>query len=301
MSVRYSSFSGLEVYFWMVNTERVVTETIDSHHHLWRYSIEEFGWIDDAMGLLKRDFLPENLVAAMGEASIDGTVAVQARQTLEETHWLLDAADGCDAIRGVVGWAPIAGSDFAVVLEEIRSRKKLCGLRHVLQAEPDESYMLRPEFNAGIRMLRQYGLAYDILIYERQLPQAIEFVDRHPEQVFVLDHIAKPQIRDGVIGPWAERMCELGKRENVWCKVSGLVTEADWKLWTPESLKPYLDAVVEAFGPQRLMVGSDWPVCLVASSYGRWFKVLNEYFAGFSIAERKAIFGKTAMHVYKLR
>jgi L-fuconolactonase len=273
---------------------------IDSHHHLWKYSAEEYGWIDDAMDVLKRDFLPHDLIATMREAGIDGTVAVQARQTVEETRWLLDLADGCNAIRGVVGWAPIAESDLESVLEELRSHKKLCGLRHVLQAEPDESYMLRPEFDAGIRMLRQYGLVYDILIYERQLPQATELVSRHPEQVFVLDHIAKPLIRDGVVKPWAERIREMAKRENVWCKVSGLVTEADWAAWTPELLKPYLDAVVEAFGPQRLMAGSDWPVCLVASGYGRWFEVLNEYFAGFSAAEREAIFGETAVQVYKL-
>jgi L-fuconolactonase len=274
---------------------------IDSHHHLWRYSTEEYSWINDAMSLLKRDFLPEDLVLAMRETGINGAVAVQARQTLEETRWLLELADGCDAIHGVVGWAPIAAAgDLGTALEELSSCKKLRGLRHVLQAEPDENYMLRPEFNAGIRMLRQYGLAYDVLIYERQLPPAIEFVDRHPEQVFVLDHIAKPLIRDGVVEPWASRLREMGKRENVWCKVSGLVTEADWTLWTLESLKPYLDTVVEAFGPKRLMAGSDWPVCLVASSYGRWFEVLNEYFAEFSPAEREAIFGETAKQVYKL-
>lgn len=272
---------------------------IDSHHHLWRYSASEYGWIDDTMGLLKRDFLPRDLVTVMRESGINGSVAVQARQTLEETHWLLDLASECDAIRGVVGWAPIADREFDGVLDELRGCTKLCGLRHILQAEPD-GYMLLPEFNAGIRMLRQYGLVYDVLVYERQLPQAIEFVDRHPEQVFVLDHIAKPLIRDGVVEPWASRLREMAKRENVWCKVSGLVTEADWKLWTPESLKPYLDTVVEAFGPRRLLAGSDWPVCLVASSYSRWFDVLNDYFAEFSVAEREAIFGETARQVYKL-
>jgi L-fuconolactonase len=284
-----------------MRNEKESSVIIDAHHHLWRYSAEEYGWIDDTMGVLKRDFLPGDLVAATREAGIDGTVAVQARQTVEETDWLLDLADECDAIRGVVGWAPIAGRDFGAVLEALRSRQKLCGLRHVLQAEPDENYMLGSEFNAGISRLRECGLVYDILIYEQQLPQAIEFVDRHPEQVFVLDHIAKPLIRDGILEPWAERMRQMGKRENVWCKVSGLVTEADWKLWSPDSLKPYLDTVVEAFGPQRLLAGSDWPVCLVASSYGRWFEVLHEYFVGFSAAERDAIFGETTMQVYKLR
>ena len=273
---------------------------IDSHHHLWRYSAEEFGWIDDAMDLLKRDFLPQDFVATMRNANVDGSVAVQARQTVEETRWLLELADGCEVISGVVGWAPIAGPELTGVLDEFRGRKKLCGLRHILQAEADEKYMLRPEFNAGIRSLRQYELAYDVLIYERQLPQAIELVDQHPEQVFVLDHIAKPLIRDGIVEPWASRLREMGKRENVWCKVSGLITEGDWGAWTSESLKPYLDTVVEAFGPQRLLAGSDWPVCLVAGSYGRWFQVLDEYFAEYSVSERKAIFGETAVKVYKL-
>lgn len=252
------------------------------------------------MGQLKRDFLPGDLIASMREAKIDGAVAVQARQSLEETRWLLKLAEEYDAIRGVVGWAPIAGKELPGVLDELCGSKRLRGLRHVLQAEPDEQYMLRPDFNTGIRMLLQYGLAYDILIYERQFPQAIEFVDRHPEQVFVLDHIAKPRIRDGVVEPWASRMREISKRENVWCKVSGLVTEADWVSWTPNSLKPYLDTVVDAFGPQRMLAGSDWPVCLVASSYHRWFEVLSEYFAEFSAAEREAIVGKTAIQVYKL-
>ncbi|MBS1798199.1 MAG: amidohydrolase family protein [Acidobacteria bacterium] len=274
--------------------------TIDSHHHLWRYSSEEYGWIDDAMSPLKHDFLPRDLVAVMQEAGIDGSVAVQARQSVEETRWLLKLADECDAIRGVVGWAPIVGSEFPGVLDEFRQRKKLSGLRHILQAEPVD-YMLRSDFNSGIRMLLQYGLAYDVLIYERQLPQAIEFVDRHPEQVFVLDHIAKPRIRDGMVEPWSSMVREMGKRENVWCKVSGLVTEADWTSWTAGLLKPYLDTVVDAFGPQRLLAGSDWPVCLVASGYVRWFEVLNDYFAKFSDAEREAIFGGTAIQVYKLR
>lgn len=273
---------------------------IDSHHHLWQYSAEEYGWIDDAMGLLKRDFLPRDLNAVMQAAGIDGSVAVQARQTVEETDWLLSLADEYAAIRGVVGWAPISGGDLPAILDKLCERKKLKGLRHVLQAEPDEHYMLRPDFNAGIRTLRQYGLAYDILIYERQLSQAIQFVDRHPEQIFVLDHIAKPRIRDGVVEPWASMMREMGRRENVWCKVSGLVTEANWVSWTADSLKPYMDTVVEAFGPQRLLAGSDWPVCLVACSYARWFEILNEYFASFSVAEREAIFGGTAMQVYKL-
>lgn len=275
-------------------------ETIDAHHHLWRYTPEEYGWIDEEMKDLRRDFLPADLTAAMATAGIDGTVAVQARQTMAETHWLLDLADKTDAIRGVVGWADIAGEEFPGCMEEFDGRAKLKGLRHVIQGEKDEHYILREDFNSGIRTLLGSGLVYEILIYERHLPDTIYFVDEHPEQVFVLDHVAKPLIAGGVLEPWAARMRELGLRENVWCKLSGMVTEADWKNWTPETLKPYLDVAVEAFGPERLMAGSDWPVCLVASEYARWFEVLRTYFAGFSEADRAAVFGGTAIGVYQL-
>jgi L-fuconolactonase len=280
-------------------------KTIDAHHHLWRYTAAEYGWIDEEMGALRRDFLPSDLRAAMASAGVDGTVAVQARQTLEETRWLLDLADANDAIRGVVGWAPIAGEDFPECMEEFDGREKLKGLRHVIQGEKDEYYILREDFNSGIRTMLGSGLVYDILIYERHLPQTIEFVDEHPEQVFVLDHLAKPLIAGGVLEPWAGLMRELGERENVWCKVSGMVTEADWRgdaarASSMEVLRPYLDVAVEAFGPARLMAGSDWPVCLVASRYGQWWGLLREYFAGFSDAERERVFGGTAVEVYQL-
>ena len=277
-----------------------VAEKIDAHHHLWRYSAEEYGWIDESMGLLRRDFLTKDLTAVMASADVDGSVVVQARQTMDETRWLLDLAEDSDAIWGVVGWAPIAGEEFPGVMEEFEHRPKLKGLRHVIQGEKDENYILREDFNSGIRSMLGSGLVYDILIYERHLPQTIEFVDEHPEQVFVLDHVAKPLIREGVMEPWASRMRELGERENVWCKVSGMVTEAEWGAWTLDGLRPYLDTVVEAFGVERLMVGSDWPVCLVASEYGRWFEVMREYFAGFSEGERDAVFGGTAIEVYGL-
>jgi L-fuconolactonase len=273
-------------------------QTIDSHHHLWRYTPTEYDWIDESMEVLRRDFLPVDLKAAMQSAGVDGAIAVQARQTLEETRWLLDLAEANEEIRGVTGWAPIAGEDFPAVMEEFDGRDKLKALRHVIQGEKDENYILREDFNAGIRALAGSGLVYEILIYERHLPQTIEFVDRHPEQVFVLDHVAKPLISAAIVEPWATRMRELAKRENVWCKVSGMVTEADWKTWTPEKLKPYMDVAVDAFGPERLMAGSDWPVCLVACSYDRWWQVLREYFERFSDTERAQVFGANAVEVY---
>jgi L-fuconolactonase len=277
-----------------------VAAKIDAHHHLWRYDAAEYGWLTDEMKALRRDFLPKDLMAELAVAGIDGTVAVQARQTLDETRWLLDLADECEAIKGVVGWAPIAGEDFPGVMEEFEHRKKLKGLRHVIQGEPDENYILRADFNAGIEAMQGSGLVYDILIYNRHLPQTIEFVDEYPEQVFVLDHIAKPQIAVGLMDPWSENLHELALRKNVWCKVSGLVTEADWKKWNVETLRPYLDTVVDAFGPERLMAGSDWPVCLVATEYKAWFELLRGYFAEFSESERDAIFGDTAIKVYGL-
>lgn len=280
--------------------ETSVTERIDAHHHLWKYTATEYGWLDDSMAQLQRDFLPDDLVRATASAGMDGTVAVQARQTLEETRWLLGLADTCDVIRGVVGWAPIAGADFPAVMEEFADRPKLKGLRHVVQGERDERYILREDFNAGIRAMESSGLVYDILIYERHLPQTTEFVDRHPQQAFVLDHMAKPLIATGELEPWAARMRELARREHVWCKVSGMVTEANWGAWNAETMRPYLDVAVEAFGPKRLMAGSDWPVCLVASHYRQWFDLLRSYFAAFSKEEQDAVFGGTAVEVYGL-
>jgi L-fuconolactonase len=280
-------------------------ERIDAHHHLWRYSAAEYGWIDDEMAALRRDFLPSDMKAAMTSAGIDGTIAVQARQSLDETRWLLDLADTTDAIRGVVGWAPIAGEEFPGVMEQFDGRAKLKGLRHVIQDELDPHYILREDFNAGIRTLVASGLVYEILIFERHLEDAIHFVDEHPQQPFVLDHIAKPLIAAGQLEPWAARMIELGRRENVCCKLSGMVTEADWHAdpaaaRSLATLKPYLDVVVEAFGPSRLMAGSDWPVCLLATGYAQWFDLLRSYFASFSDAERTAVFGGNAIEVYGL-
>jgi len=272
---------------------------IDAHQHLWHYTTEEYGWIGPTMEVIRRDFLPEDLLEAMAEVGVTGSVAVQARQTLEETRWLLELADQTPEIRGVVGWGPIAAPDFVDVMGEFASHTKLRGLRHMVQGEPD-GFLQGEAFNNGIDKLKRMGLVYDILVYERQLGDAITFADRHPEQVFVLDHIAKPKVGEGVMEPWAMRIRELARRENVWCKVSGLVTEANWEGWTAQDLKPYLDVVVEAFGPKRLMAGSDWPVCLVASTYACWWATLKEYFSDFSRDERDAIFGETATTVYGL-
>jgi L-fuconolactonase len=273
---------------------------IDAHHHFWTYSREEYGWLDESMAVIRRDFLPEHLEPELRACGIDGVVSVQARQTVEETRWLLALASQRDFIRGVVGWVPLIASDISDILGSLMGQGRLKAVRHVLQAEPDDQYMLRDDFNRGIDSLSQLGLAYDILIFERHLPQAIQFVDRHPKQIFVLDHIAKPRIRDHVMSPWRENLRKLAERANVYCKISGMVTEADYNAWTKEDLAPYFDTVLQAFGPERLIFGSDWPVCLVATTYRGWFNLVFEQIASLSDAERDAILGGTAIRAYRL-
>ena len=273
---------------------------IDAHQHFWRYNPVEYDWIDDTMTVIRRDFLPADLQREINQAGVDGVVSVQARQILEETEWLLRAAAENDFIRGVVGWVPLRDAGVGKILEKFAVHPKLRGVRHVVQSEPDDHFILRRDFNRGIKLLRQFGLAYDILVYERQLPPTIEFVDRHPDQVFVLDHVAKPRIGDNLLEPWRESIRELARRENVYCKISGMVTEADYKQWTEDQLKPYLETVLEAFGPRRLMFGSDWPVCLVACSYVRWHEIVSRFTSQLSENDRAWIFGKTAIKAYGL-
>lgn len=291
-----------------------MAERIDAHHHLWRFSEAEYGWLEEpAYTALRRDFLLPALRAVTDEAGIDGTVVVQARQTIEETRWLLDLArtalpgEGRSRIRGVVGWAPLTDAGFPKLLDELRAEPLLKGLRHVVQGEAS-GYLAGADFNRGVAALEETGLVYDVLLLGGlkpwQMDEAIAFVDRHPRQSFVLDHAGKPAIAAGHLEPWATQMRELARRETVSCKVSGLVTEADWRPggegWSLESLRPYFDVMVEAFGPERLMAGSDWPVCLVASGYTQWWDVLAAYFAGFSEGEQVAVFGGVATRVYGL-
>ena len=270
---------------------------VDSHHHLWRYTTEEYGWIDESMAALQRDFLPADLLQVAD--TFDATIAVQARQTLEETHWLLSIAAQSKLIRGVVGWAPIAAEDFPDTLELLRRNPLFKGLRHVVQAEPD-GFLDDPAFNRGIASLLPTNLVYDILIFARQLPEATHFVDRHPHQSFVLDHMAKPDIKAGDFTSWDHAIRDLASRPNVTCKLSGMVTEADWDTWSPAQLKPYFDTVLEAFGPSRLMFGSDWPVLTVASTYPRWVETVATWLAPLTPTERAQIEGETATRVYSL-
>jgi L-fuconolactonase len=273
---------------------------IDSHQHFWKYIPAEYGWISDAMSVLRADYLPAILEKEIKSTAIDGVVSVQARQTLHETEWLLDLADEHDFIRGVVGWVPLTAPNVRSHLEKYAARPKLKGVRHVVQDEPDERFILREDFNAGVRALIDYTLVYDILIFERHLPAAIEFVDRHPNQRFVLDHLAKPRVKDQKREPWQTNIRRLAERENVFCKLSGLATEADWENWTPGQLSVYLDTVLEAFGPRRVMFGSDWPVCLLATTYVRWYNVVEQFCSKLSQNEQNHVFGGSAVEAYGL-
>lgn len=273
---------------------------IDAHHHFWSYNPVEFGWIDDAMKDLRRDFLPEHLQTEIAGAGVDAVVSVQARQNRIETQWLLNFARQHEYIKGVVGWVELVSPMVAAELERFTENYKLKAVRHVVQGEPDDNFILREDFNRGIRALRKFNLAYDILIFARHLPQTIKFVDAHPNQIFVLDHIAKPPIKANAFEPWHKNLRELAKRPNVYCKASGLVTEAEYATWNEAQLQRYFDAALAAFGPQRLMFGSDWPVCLVACGYARWFKLVSDWISQLSQPEQARILGGTAIEAYKL-
>jgi L-fuconolactonase len=275
-------------------------ERIDAHHHLWKYNAGEYAWIDDSMRVLQRDFLPADLEDILQSAGVAGAIAVQARQSLEETNWLLSLAAESSVIRGILGWAPIASREFEAQLASLLTHTRLKGLRHLIQAEPDDNYILRDDFNRGISAMLPSGLVFDILILEKHLPQAIAFVDRHPNQVFVLDHIAKPAISRKEMEPWRSNILKLAERSNVYCKVSGMATEANWNSWSEADLRPFWDTVLAAFGPQRLLFGSDWPVCLVASSYIRWFTIVDRWASELSADEQECVLGATASEVYRL-
>ncbi|MGI4827253.1 MAG: amidohydrolase family protein [Janthinobacterium lividum] len=272
---------------------------IDAHHHLWRYEPLDYPWIGDDLAVLRRDFLPEDLRAVMNLAKVDAAIAVQARPSLKETYWLLGQAADNATFCGVVGWVSLAMDALSSLLDELASRQKLVGFREMTQDEP-AGYLDQQQIQRGIALLTARDYCYDLLIRSDQLIEATHLVDRHPHQLFVLDHAAKPPIRAGRFEPWSSSLHDLAKRDNVVCKVSGLVTEADWNQWDPDTLRPYLDALVEAFGPSRLLAGSDWPVCLLATDYQHWWTVLEQYFGSFSEDERRGIFGGNAQRVYRL-
>lgn len=276
---------------------------IDAHHHLWRFDPIAYGWIDATAAALRRDYLHADLARELTASGLDGAIAVQARQSLAENDFLLAQADAsAGRIRGVVGWVDLAADDADEILGRYAARRGLVGVRHVVQAEADPGFLARPDFNRGVALLRRHRLVYDVLIYAPQLPAAIAFVDRHPSQSFVLDHIAKPSIvADRLDHAWMASFREMAKRPHVTCKLSGVVTEVRDPAWSPETLRPYLELAVEAFGPARLMFGSDWPVCRLRVEYGDWVRTVQAFTASWSEAERAAFWGGTAATVYGLR
>ncbi len=273
---------------------------IDAHQHFWKYVPAMYGWISDAMPDLKRDFLPDDLKPLLAANGFDGSIAVQARQDQDETLWLLDLAHRNDFIKGVVGWVDLCSPELPIILDQFADQSKLVGVRHILQDEPDDEFMLRRDFRRGIARLAEQGLTYDLLLHPRHLPVAVKLVQEFPQQRFVVDHIAKPRIADSLMEPWGRDIRELAKFENVWCKLSGMVTEARWKRWSPHDFRPYLDIVFEAFGPQRLMVGSDWPVCTLSARYDETIRLIAEYLKDLLPQQRDSIQGNNAAHFYNL-
>lgn len=274
---------------------------IDAHNHFWQYDPMEYPWIGDDISLLKRDFFPEQLKPNLDQYQVNGVIAVQARQSHDENRFLLNLARNNPYVKGIVGWVDLLADDVEESLQLFAQDPKFVGIRHMVQSETDEGFLLRKDFNRGVGFLKQYGLPYDILIHDKQLSVATKFVECFPEQKFVLDHIAKPLIKTGVIDPWAEQIKELAKHPQVLCKISGLVTEADWENWKEADVIPYLDIVFDAFGPDRLMFGSDWPVCLIASDYERVFKLITRYISRFEKEDQEKIMGLNAVKFYNIK
>ncbi|NIJ45888.1 L-fuconolactonase [Wenyingzhuangia heitensis] len=273
---------------------------IDSHQHFWNYEPVKHEWIDDEMAVIRRDFTPEDLQKVYSENDIDGCVVVQADQTLEETNFLIDLASKNNFIKGVVGWVDFRGDNIDDVLEHYSQFDVLKGFRHVVQGEADHNFLLRDNFLKGISKLEKYDFVYDILVFPHQLGTVLEFVKKFPNIKFVIDHIAKPYIKDGFYDGWAVLMAEIAKHPNVYCKISGMVTEADYKTWTPEQLEPYLQLVLDSFGTDRIMFGSDWPVCLVAGNYTEIKETITNFIAKLSLPEQSAIMGENAIKFYNL-
>lgn len=284
-----------------MTTASLPAPAIDSHQHFWRYDAARHGWITGAMSILKRDFLPPELERECQANDISATIAVQTDQSEEETLFLLDLAERNKRIAGVVGWVDFRSPRLEERLRFFSQFKKLRGFRHIAQSEPDDRFLEASDFLRGVSRLRDFGFTYDILIYPRQLPAAIELVSRLPHQSFVVDHLAKPEIKSGGREPWTSYLKTISQNKNVYCKVSGLVTEADWSHWKPDDFRPYLDVVFESFGPDRLMFGSDWPVCLLAASYSQVNELLRNYLRNHAAVEKNGIFGGNAMRFYGLK
>jgi len=273
---------------------------IDAHQHFWQFDPVRDSWINDEMSIIQRDFLPHDLFPVLTNNKIEGCLTVQSNQAEEENDFQLSNAEKFDFIKGVVGWVDLQANNVEERLEYYSQFSKLKGFRHVLQGEAQRDFMLREDFKHGIGCLRKYNFAYDILIFPDQLPYTYEFVKAFPDQRFVIDHLAKPNIKNREISEWKKQMLLIASCNNVYCKVSGMVTEANWKTWKKEDFTPYLDVVVDAFGTGRIMFGSDWPVCKVAATYEEMIDIVESYFLPFSNTEKQKIFGVNAVSFYNL-
>lgn len=273
---------------------------IDSHNHFWKYEPHRHGWIDETMEVIRKDFLPDEFTEILQVNGFDGSVAIQADQTEQETQFLLELAEQHPSILAVVGWVDLMGKYVEERLAFFSGFEKLVGFRHIVQDEPDPNFMLDADFQRGLSLLKNYDFAYDILIYPNQMESAYKTISMHPDQKFVIDHLAKPYIKKGELEPWASWIRKFAQYDNVSCKLSGMVTEADWHTWKHEDFYPYLDVVVEAFGTHRILYGSDWPVCLLAGSYEQVRGIVVDYFSDFSSGEQDLIFGKNAATFYGL-
>jgi L-fuconolactonase len=273
---------------------------IDAHQHFWHYNPEKHVWMNEDMGVLKTDFLPKDLAPLLGDCSISGCVAVQASQHEDENTFLLGLANENDFIKGIVGWVDLRDENVEARLAHYQNFSKIKGFRHVLHDEPQRDYMLRPDFMRGVRLLEKYNYTYDLLIFVDQLAYTLDFVKAFPTQKMVIDHIAKPFIKAQVVGEWADYIHQIAAYPNVYCKISGLVTEADWHNWTPTDFEKYLDVIVEAFGIDRIMYGSDWPVCKLAAPYQAQYQLVKNYFSAFSETEQHKFFGQNAISFYNL-
>jgi len=274
---------------------------IDAHHHFWLYNEKEFGWINDDMSELKRDFLPKNLKGLLKSIHFDGSIVVQARQSLEETRWLLELAQKYDFIKGIVGWVDLCSPDVKIQLNQFANNPYLKGVRHVIHDEANDQFMLSEEFQRGISVLKDFSLTYDLLLFPKHIPYALQLVEKFPEQLFVLDHIGKPDIKNKEISFWKENLTKLAEYKNVYVKVSGMVTEADWKNWRKEDFKAYLDIVFNAFGPERVMIGSDWPVCTVSESYESVMGIVLDYVKQYASSYESQILGENCSRFYSLK
>lgn len=274
---------------------------LDSHHHLWKYAPEAYGWMDATMEVLKKDYLPGDLEPLLKKQGVSGTVVVQARQSLVETEWLLELAEGRNFIQGVVGWVDLCSPLLGEQLERFAGNPKLVGVRHVIHDEPDDDFMLRADFRRGMGKLQTHALVYDLLLFPKHLNRATGLVKSFPEQRFVLDHLGKPPIKSGRIEPWKSDMAELAAMPNVWCKLSGMVTEADPVSWKQEDFLPYMAAVLEFFGPERVMLGSDWPVCELAGTYEEVMEIVLKFISSLSKEEQMMICSQNAIDCYQLQ